>query len=197
MRKMILLVIAFFTLSNVNAQSSNNEVAFNKIYSTARPSIKQWVTTTAAKYKSGNISEGTARAEATQAARSLGNFNNQDIEALAFLVLMQAAKSANEDLKSVMADVKSINAAKAKQRQQLSQSQKAAANKVDSPKKLVLSNDAIQKLQMSKDQLSETSEADQLKLQMYMDRMTKADQAASNVLKKFSDVMNQIIGNMK
>jgi hypothetical protein len=38
----------------------------------------------------------------------LGSMNGQDIEAIAFLMLMQAAKSAQEDLKSIMAKVKSI-----------------------------------------------------------------------------------------
>ena len=46
----------------------------------------------------------------------LGSMNGADVEAIAFLVLMQAAKSAQEDLKSIMADVKEINEAKAKLR---------------------------------------------------------------------------------
>ena len=45
--------------------------------------------------------------------RVLGDLNGGDIEALAFLVLMQAAKSAQEDLKAIMAHVKAINNAKA------------------------------------------------------------------------------------
>jgi Arc/MetJ-type ribon-helix-helix transcriptional regulator len=43
----------------------------------------------------------------------LGNLNGGDIEAIAFLVLMQASKSAQEDLKAIMAQVKAINNAKA------------------------------------------------------------------------------------
>ncbi len=39
-----------------------------------------------------------------------------DIEAMAFLVLMQAAKSAQEDLKAIMDAVKDINNAKEKLR---------------------------------------------------------------------------------
>lgn len=49
--------------------------------------------------------------------------NGQDIEALAFLVMMQAAKSAQEDLKAIMAKVKAINVQKAKQRELLSKMQ--------------------------------------------------------------------------
>ena len=46
----------------------------------------------------------------------LGSLGGEDIEAVAFLVLMQAAKSAQEDLKSIMDGVKAINAAKSAQR---------------------------------------------------------------------------------
>jgi hypothetical protein len=41
--------------------------------------------------------------------KNLGNLADADIEALAFLVLMQASKSAQEDLKSIMDGVKAIN----------------------------------------------------------------------------------------
>ena len=47
----------------------------------------------------------------------LGSMPDGDIEALAFLVLMQAAKSAQEDLKSIMANVKALNNAKARKRE--------------------------------------------------------------------------------
>jgi len=53
-----------------------------------------------------------------------GNLNTMDIEALAVLVMMQASKSAQEDLKAIMAGVKSINEQKAKQREMLSRMQK-------------------------------------------------------------------------
>ena len=42
---------------------------------------------------------------------------HSDIESVAFVVLMDAAKSAQDDLKSIMAGVKAINAAKGYQRQ--------------------------------------------------------------------------------
>lgn len=43
----------------------------------------------------------------------LGSLGDSDIMALAFIVMMEATKSAQEDLKAVMAEVKAINAAKA------------------------------------------------------------------------------------
>src|SRR5262245_14926183 len=52
-------------------------------------------------------------------------------------------------------------------------------------------------LQDQRDSLSELGEEQQLRMQLVMDRMTKADAAASNLLKKFSDVQSQLIGNFK
>ncbi len=45
------------------------------------------------------------------------DISGSDIEAIAFLIMMQAAKSAREDLKAIMDGVKSINAAKQKVRE--------------------------------------------------------------------------------
>jgi putative addiction module CopG family antidote len=61
------------------------------------------------------VVRGTLRLfEARQATQPelLRDLASGDIEAMAFLVMM-AAKSAREDLKSIMAQVKAINAAKA------------------------------------------------------------------------------------
>jgi hypothetical protein len=54
-----------------------------------------------------------------QGARSAGLGGDAGTEALVFLVLMQAAKSAQEDLKAIMNGVKAINAAKEKIRDRL------------------------------------------------------------------------------
>lgn len=49
----------------------------------------------------------------------IGSLGDADIEAMAFLVLMQAAQSAQEDLKAIMAQVKAINASREGVRQML------------------------------------------------------------------------------
>ena len=51
---------------------------------------------------------------------ALGELSGGDIEALAFIVMMEATKSAEEDLKEIMAHVKAINNAKQAQRQLMS-----------------------------------------------------------------------------
>lgn len=62
---------------------------------------------------------------------ALGSMGSADVEAIAFLVLMQAAKSAQEDLKAIMDQVKSINAAKARQRELLQRMQEDSSAAAD------------------------------------------------------------------
>jgi Arc/MetJ-type ribon-helix-helix transcriptional regulator len=50
----------------------------------------------------------------------LGEGNGEDIMALAFIVMMEAAKSAQDDLREIMASVKAINAAKSRLRDLIS-----------------------------------------------------------------------------
>ncbi len=45
--------------------------------------------------------------------------------------------------------------------------------------------------------LAELGAEQQLKMQLFLDRMTKADEALTNALKKFADAENQIIQNLK
>lgn len=61
--------------------------------------------------------EAAAQANAVTSGAVLGSLAEGDIEALAFLVVMQAAKSAQEDLKAIMDGVKAINEAKSQQRE--------------------------------------------------------------------------------
>lgn len=63
----------------------------------------------------------------------LGDMNSADIEAVAFLVLMEAAKSAREDLKSIMDKVKEINEAKERLRKSREALRAAASASGKSP----------------------------------------------------------------
>ena len=56
---------------------------------------------------------------------------------------------------------------------------------------------SIDELKDRLDSLPDVSEMDQLKLQMLMDRMSKAETTLSNLLKKISDTQHSIIKNVK
>lgn len=95
----------------------------------ASPAVLAWVHERAAPLGKGtgpvNVAAVERSARTTWAV--LGSMQDADIEALCFLVLMAAAKSAQEDLEAVMASVKAINDAKQKQRENLGKVQAAAA----------------------------------------------------------------------
>ena len=232
--KTILLscLLALVTISPVIAQRKSSpeaEAFFKKAMSQINPRHVAWVKLTAKTVQEQKMQETEIRKAATGYASPL-NLNDASIEALCFLVMMQAARDASEDLKEIMAKIKSINQQKQDQRDLLSKMQRQqllTTIQLDSfmllrNKTIALQNhqnpntvrlirsgvngDKLSKADISTkveemkkdiDAMSELGEAAQLKMQMYMDRMTKAYSAASNMMKKFSEISGQIIGNMK
>jgi hypothetical protein len=123
-----------------------------------------------------------------------------DIEALAFLVLMEASKSAQDDLKSIMDGVKAINGAKSKLPG--SRDQHGSLD-VDVILQLMLTVYGMNvdaefcSIQKGLDSMSEIGETESLRLQMAMDRMSKMMSALSNLMKKISDTNSAIAQNLK
>jgi hypothetical protein len=131
-----------------------------------------------------------------------------DIETLAFLVLMQASKSAQDDLKAILDQVKAINNAKAKQRELLDKVKAAKASRqttldFESTLQLMLTAYAKQleaeldSIQHDLDSMSELGEMESLRLQMAMDRLSKMMSTISNIMKKISDTASEIVENLK
>jgi hypothetical protein len=121
-----------------------------------------------------------------------------DIGAVAFLVLMQAATSAQEDLRAVMALVKAITAAKKRLREK---ARPQLPDELDYEAVFhVVATLYAKQLQAEMAELlekDELSEMDQLRLQMAMDRLSKMMSTLSNILKKMADTASQITQNLK
>lgn len=84
-----------------------------------QPTVRAWIGEEARKLSQAppaSVDEGPLRAaiQSRFAGQSLGD---QDIEALAFLVLMQATSDMDKDLKAIMAEVQALNGAKQKLRE--------------------------------------------------------------------------------
>ena len=142
---------------------------------------------------------------------AIANLGDGDIMAMAFIVLMEAAKSAQDDLRAIMAQVKEINKAKSDQRDLL-QSMQSKPSK-PSKRPVELDCDGVLQLMLvvygkqieaeaeelinDIDSMSEMGEMESLRLQMAMDRMSKMMSTLSNLLKKMSDTNSQIVQNMK
>ena len=95
----------------------------------ASPAVLSWVHDQAAALakRAGPVDVSTVEANARSSWAVLGRMEGADIEALAFLVLMDAAKSSQDDLRAVMSDVKSFNAAKVQRRETLGSEHLTAA----------------------------------------------------------------------
>lgn len=110
------IIISLVVLSNlfttVNAQTTIPPEA-DKLFIdfTKQVNTKHlaWMRATAKTMNDKKLPATDAKVLASQYAATLGSTNNMDIQALTFLVLMQASKSAQEDTKSIMAGVKEIN----------------------------------------------------------------------------------------
>lgn len=127
-----------FTATAQKEPSPEAEAFYNKAMAEINPKHVRWIKTTAEEVNEKKLSDADVMTRA-KSYGVLGSMNGQDIEALAFLVLMQASKSAQEDLKAIMAKVKAINNQKAQQRELLSkiQQQKTiTAIQLDSSKML-------------------------------------------------------------
>ena len=236
-----MLALCFFSLPVMAQETASGEAEafFTKAMSQINPKHVAWVKSTAKNANEKNLGEREVRNQALQYG-ALGSLGNGDIEALVLLVMMQASKSAEEDLKAIMAKVKATNEQKKALRDamtKLNENRQAVTRvQADSFKLLLQNRPVIQKtntttvqpvrtvprdtirtgklltsekvtmqeaddlkikLQTNHDSLSELSEEQQLKMQMVMDRMTKANSAASNMMKKFSDAAASIIQNLK
>lgn len=120
MKIRLLLAFAILSVTGLVAHTQNQpsaeaEALFTKMMGQINPRHAKWVKSTADEVNQQQLSPEEINKKA-QAYGVPGSMNGQDIEAIAFLVLMQASKSAQEDLKAIMAKVKSINNQKAQQR---------------------------------------------------------------------------------
>lgn len=121
------------------------------------------------------------------------------------IAVVEAAESAQEDVKAVMASVKAINQEKAALRAALAARQKLAGRPCPKLDCVTVTSDftradldaLVDKTKGDLDKLSELSEMQQIRLQMAMDRQSKMAQALSNILKKISDTSSGIVKNMK
>ena len=141
------------------------------------------------------------------------------ILAVAFLVMMEAAKASHEDLKAIMGNVKRIDEAKASLRQRAPKPSGTAVARSSSPAaatamprtslpptQAVVSPRPLPKAEFDRnfdraktdlDSMSEMGEMESLRLQMAMDRMSKLMSTLSNLLKKMSDTAAGITKKLK
>jgi hypothetical protein len=177
----------------------------NAIAADLTPSARQKLHTIALSVASSpSITDGTTRAAITSA---FGNLDGVDVEALAFIVLTDAAQSAEQDLKTVMDQIKDVNKQKDALRQELSKSnslkpniRKAQAHTLPTaftvPPPLPPNATVAQK-QHRLDDLNDLGDLMQIKIQTEMSQMQSAQHMASNIMKSLNDSRTSVLKNLK
>jgi hypothetical protein len=166
---------------------------------TLSPSLRQWVDARARATVARGGDPDVAAIRSDARARLAGQvYGDADIEALAFLVLMQASRQAQDDLREIMDQVKDANQAKAGQREAArSRTALAAQARLDYAHAIAPAAPATVAAPARADGIGDLGEHRQLQLQLAMDRKAKLEQALSNLMKKSSDTAATISGNLK
>lgn len=164
------------------------------------PGLRTWVSAEArTTLDSGTPPDADVIADAVQARLVGQDFSNGDIETLVQLVMMECTRQADAELREMMEQMRATNKRKARMRQ-------AAAAQNNAKKELSTaaraeyagpSGSPPAEAESAADSMSEMGEMDQLRLQMLMDRRSKAMETLSNLMKKQSDTASTITSNLK
>jgi hypothetical protein len=227
--RFILISILFLlpVLSRAQQQPSPEaEQFFSMAMSQINSKHVGWIKRTAADTNYNNLNQQVLGRKAKAYAGIYSITGEADIQALVFLVLMQASKSANEDIRAIMEKVKSDNEKKKKLReaqetiknnqaispaqydsfnlalikpvikQQVSANQNNASVHQNTISRQDISGLA-ERVSRDLSSMNEMSEMNNMRLQMAMDRLSKMQSALSNILKKIDSTKNQIVQNLK
>lgn len=191
---LVLLFIVPQTTRAQNKPSPEAEAFFNKAMSQINSRHILWIKNTAWDMNAKNMAADSAIAKA-KIYGVLGSMNGQDIEAVAFLVLMQASKSAQDDLKDIMAKVKAINVQKKSLRtamESLNNNQNISRLRIDSLKNISLQTEAI-KSNHGIMQPVRTASSDSSRFKKVNTSVTRSEiEATKDRFKNDLDSMNQM-----
>lgn len=202
---------AFAEIPQADRQFRQNQPRHGQQMAQLAPSLRDWVIqegSVLAKSQADLEVDGLRLAARTRLAGQ--DFAEADIEALAQLLAMETARQADQDLREVMAEMQARNDAKKAMRESTQASRKLQmqagqeAADMESAKPLAATDASAREVAdvqahpaAQLDSLSELGETEQLRMQMAMDRRTKAMETLSNLLKKSSDTASTITANLK
>lgn len=135
---------------------------------------------------------------------------SDDIMAAAHLVMMEASKSAREDLRAMMANVKAANAAKPGTRSgppaapcagQTTADWRACLLAIETKLAKLPADPAraalIRSIRDKLDSMSDLNQKDQVQLQKMMDQKAQLEQMISDLMKRLDDTSNAMVANIK
>jgi len=162
---------------------------YSRLYKRVTPQGRFWVTSQALRLREGAIDPSEFESVAQQGCMTNPvTGSGCDVEALCFLVLMQATAGEEQDLRAQMNQIRRQAAAKAQIRGMIQHEDKITASDI---------NASAVNMKNQLDSESELGETESLRLQMSMDRLSKLMTTLSNVLKKLDDTGSSIVQNVK
>jgi hypothetical protein len=125
-----------------------------------------------------------------------------DVSEAAFFVMMMATKDMDDDIRAIMAEIKSVNAAKQTLRALIKDFNTwISAEMSKHPDSQDIDNDTVRSvlagLNFYLDEMNEMSERIYSRLQMTMDRRSKFIETLSNIMKRDSLTQDIIAQNLK
>ena len=123
-----------------------------------------------------------------------------DVEALALVVLLEASREAEQDLRAAMERVAEMNRHKQAVRDAITQCKRDRACLKDAKPPVGITKatfDRLVGIELDGGGLGPTAEANQIQVQMKQDRRRKLLEAVSNLMKKLAQTSEGIVGNMK
>ncbi len=218
MKKIFLIYLIFVSNSlfgqNIQIANQQAESFYNKVMPSMKPGLKNLVLSTAYKLTDHTVNPDSLTIALKNNKQAAG-LQSYDIEALVMLIIMEASKDANQDLKDMLAEMKKNNDQKNQMRESNQLMKQQQLKIKDSLRKDYNTSTAIQtvkpkdsiskastniskiKLEDKKDSFADLNEEQQLRMQLYMERKNKAEAAISNLMKKIAETQNQIIQNLK
>jgi len=205
----LFLVVSILPFTTAHAAAvdipADSERLNARLSARIQPSVRSWITLEANKLRGQSVVDEN-RLRADIAARFKGqNLGSNDIDAIAFLVIMQATRDADSDLKATMEKVKATNESKRKTQEfaaplksaQTPARQGSPAMMKGGPAGPVKAGTAPENTAQNLDSMNEMSEMNSLRMQMMMDRRSKFISTLSNIMKKITTTQETLVQNLK
>jgi hypothetical protein len=205
----LLSLVCSFPVLCVAAEIPADAVRLHdRISGRIQPSVHSWIRQEANKFRGQSVVD-EKRLRADIAARFEGqnpsSMSGVDIEAVAFIVMMQATKDADSDLKALMEQTKAQNESRRKARvsatsvknMQSPAGQRQPATKMGGPTAPVVTRTAPDNTGRNPDSMDEMDEPARMRLQALMDKRSKTIDTLTRIMKKVSDTQGGLIQNLK
>lgn len=195
MKTFLFSLLSLFALpifsQSILATDAKATAFYNKALPVIKPGYKSMILKTSAALKGKTVNVDSLKI-AFKKDDQLKSLNDQSIEVLVLLVMTNISNEVSADLKNTLSDIQKSNGKKDAMRD--------SSTFVDSIFTKHRPGERIKVVNYNadkKDAMNELSETQQMRLQTYMDRKTKAMETISNLMKKYSDTQDTIINNLK